>query len=171
MATQHILSVLVQDHPGILAKIAGLFSRRGFNIESLAVGHSEKEGFSRMTIVVGGDDDLVDQVARQLDKLVEVLSTEILPAGSTVQRELILMKIRCTLAEQSDIIQIANIFRANIVDAAREALTLELSGQTAKLNAFIDMLRGYPIETILRTGLIAVERSGKSSQDYELEGP
>lgn len=159
MTAQHILSVLVLDHPGLLAKVAGLFSRRGFNIESLAVGHSEIDGFSRMTIVVNGDDQLVDQVAKQLDKLIDVVDIHILPGGSTVQRELVLAKVICTPDNRTEILQIADIFRASIIDVSTTSLTLEITGQASKLKAFIEMLVPYGIQKIVRTGMVAVERS------------
>jgi acetolactate synthase I/III small subunit len=159
MTNQHVLSVLVLDHPGLLAKVAGLFSRRGFNIESLAVGHSEKDGFSRITIVVNGDDDLVDQVAKQLDKLIDVVDIHILPDGATVQRELLLAKVSCCPDNRAEILQIADIFRASIIDVSPASLTLEITGQASKLKAFIDMLTPYGILRIVRTGMVAVERN------------
>ncbi|NLO36513.1 MAG: acetolactate synthase small subunit [Spirochaetales bacterium] len=155
---QHLLSVLVNNHPGLLSKVSGLFSRRGFNIESLAVGVCEKPGCSRMTIVVNGDERVVDQVMKQLDKLIDVLEIERLPTEEAVQRELILVKVRADIHQRQDVIQIAEIFRARIVDVAALGLTLELTGTDDKLSALISLLEPYGIEQIMRTGLVAVRR-------------
>lgn len=155
---QHTLSVLVNNHPGLLYKVSGLFSRRGFNIESLAVGVCEKPGCSRMTIVVNGDNRVVDQVIKQLDKLIDVIAIEQLPADNSVRRELILVKVRVDLQNRQAVIQIAEIFRARIVDVATSGLTLELTGTQDKLSAFINLLEPFTIEQIMRTGLVAVSR-------------
>lgn len=155
---QHILSVLVNNHPGLLYKVSGLFSRRGFNIESLAVGVCEKPGCSRMTIVVNGDNRVVDQVIKQLDKLIDVIAIEQLPADHAVRRELILVKVQVDLPDRQAVIQIAEIFRARIVDVATTGLTLELTGTQDKLSAFINLLEPFAIEQIMRTGLVAVSR-------------
>lgn len=156
---QHILSVLVNNHPGLLYKVAGLFSRRGFNIESLAVGVCEKPGCSRMTIVVNGDERVVDQVMKQLDKLIDVLEIERLPREHSVQRELILVKVRADIHARQEIIQIAEIFRAKIVDVSNNGLTLELTGTQDKIAAFIDLLKPFSVDQIMRTGQIAVSRT------------
>ena len=156
---KHLLSILVENHPGILAKVAGLFSRRGFNIDSLAVGLSEQPGLSRITIVVNGDDDMVDQVARQLDKLIDVVHIEVLPPSRAVQRELVLVKVTSPAPSRSEIIQISDIFRAKIIDVAPESLTMEITGPTEKVDAFINMLEPFGIVKIARTGAIAVERN------------
>ena len=155
---QHILSVLVNNHPGLLSKVSGLFSRRGFNIESLAVGVCEKPGCSRMTIVVNGDEQVIDQVMKQLDKLIDVLAIERLPQTGSVQRELILVKVQVDLQSRQEVIQIAEIFRARIVDVANNGLTLELTGTEDKLSAFTNLLKPFTIEQIMRTGLVAVSR-------------
>lgn len=156
---KHLLSILVENHPGILAKVAGLFSRRGFNIDSLAVGLSEQPGLSRITIVVNGDDDMVDQVARQLDKLIDVVHIEVLPPSRAVQRELVLVKVTSPAPSRSEIIQISEIFRAKIIDVAPESLTMEITGPSEKVDAFINMLEPFGIVKIARTGAIAVERN------------
>lgn len=155
---QHILSVLVNNQPGLLSKVSGLFSRRGFNIESLAVGVCEKPGCSRMTIVVNGDNRIIDQVMKQLDKLIDVIEIEQLPVHNSVRRELILVKVQVDLQSRQEVIQIAEIFRARIVDVATNGLTLELTGTEDKLSAFINLLEPFTIEQIMRTGLIAVGR-------------
>lgn len=166
IGSKHILSVLVQNHPGILAKVAGLFSRRGFNIDSLAVGVSERPGCSRMTIVVNGDDAIVDQVVRQLDKLIDVIEIHVLPKTAAVQRELVLIKVACTAENRSAIIEIAEIFRAKIVDISHHGLTLEITGSTSKLDALFSVLEPYKLEKVVRTGIIAVERDF-GSQSFE----
>lgn len=156
---QHVLSVLVNNHPGLLSKVSGLFSRRNFNIESLAVGVSEKPGCSRMTITVTGDEATVDQVCKQLDKLIDVIEIEVLPKQESVARELILIKVRATPENRSEIVQIAEIFRARIVDVAQTSLTLEITGQADKTSAFLELMEPFTILQIVRTGLIAIRRS------------
>jgi acetolactate synthase I/III small subunit len=165
--SKHILSALVQNHPGILAKVAGLFSRRGFNIDSLAVGISERPGCSRMTIVVNGDDALVEQMVRQLDKLIDVIEIHVLQLAATVQRELVLIKVGCTLANRSEIIQIAEIFRAKIVDVSLTSLTMEITGPTGKLEALFNVLQPYALEKMVRTGIIALERDQADLEQAE----
>ncbi|MDW7656270.1 MAG: acetolactate synthase small subunit [Bacillota bacterium] len=155
---QHILSVLVNNQPGLLYKVSGMFSRRGFNIESLAVGVCEIPGCSRMTIVVNGDNRIIDQVMKQLNKLIDVIAIEQLPVQKAVRRELILVKVQVELQNRQEVIQIAEIFRARIVDVATSGLTLELTGTEDKLSAFIDLLEPFTVEQIMRTGLIAVGR-------------
>jgi acetolactate synthase-1/3 small subunit len=155
---QHILAVLVNNHPGLLSKVAGLFSRRSFNIESLAVGVCEVPDCSRITIVVNGDESMVDQVIKQLDKLVDVLNIERLPQGKSVQREMILIKVQAESTTRAEVVQIAEIFRAKIVDIANTNLCLELTGQADKIEAFIKLLEPFQILQIVRTGLIAMPR-------------
>ncbi len=159
MNHKHLLSVLVENHPGILAKVAGLFSRRGFNIDSLAVGLSEQPGLSRMTIVVDGDDRMVDQVAKQLDKLIDVVHIDDFLPTQAVQRELILIKVKSTPENRPEIIQIAEIFRAKIIDVSHESLTTEITGTSDKLDAFISLLEPFGIIKIARTGAISLERN------------
>lgn len=159
MNNKYLLSVLVENHPGILAKVAGLFSRRGFNIDSLAVGLSEQPGLSRMTIVVNGDEAMVDQVAKQLNKLIDVVNIEVMQPAKAVLRELVLIKVACQPENRSEIIQIAEIFRAKIIDVAPSSLTLEITGPSDKVDAFINMLVSFGISKIARTGAIAVERN------------
>lgn len=159
MNKKFLLSVLVENHPGILAKVAGLFSRRGFNIDSLAVGRSENPELSRITIAVNGDSHLVEQVANQLDKLIDVVRIDVFQPASAVQRELVLVKVASPVLVRSEIIQISEIFRAKIVDVATESLTLEITGPTEKVDAFLGMLEPYGISKIARTGAVAVERN------------
>jgi acetolactate synthase-1/3 small subunit len=156
---QHILSVLVRNHAGILSKVSGLFSRRGFNIESLAVGVCEIPDCSRMTIVINGDEETVDQVTKQLDKLIDVIAIEQLPRNYDVERELIMVKVGCDSACRAEMLQIAEIFRAKIIDVSHTSLTFELTGQQDKISAFLGMLEPFNIIQTVRTGLIALQRS------------
>lgn len=158
---KHALSVLVENHPGVLSRVAGLFSRRGFNIDSLAVGVTENKDISRMTIIVDGDDYTVEQVSKQLNKLVDIIKIKQLDKADSVSRELALIKVTATAATRAEIIQIVEIFRANIVDVSKTTLTIEISGGTDKVSALEDMLRGFGIKEIVRTGTIAIERGNK----------
>jgi len=157
---KHILSVLVVNHPGVLAKVAGLFSRRGFNIDSLAVGVTNDPNVSRMTILTEGDDSTVEQIARQLGKLVDVIKVTNVSENS-VTRELALIKLRTTSETRGEIIEIINIFRAKVVDISTDFLTVEITGNADKVSALEDMLKGFGIEEMVRTGIIAISR-GKS---------
>ncbi len=156
---KHILSALVQNQPGVLSKISGLFSRRGFNIESLAVGTCEKPDYSRMTIIVNGDEYTVDQVFKQLSKLIEVIEIELLQENEVVPRELMLIKVKVDSQLRSEIMQIAEIFRAKIDDVSSNSLTLEITGQESKIEGFINILKPFDIAKIIQTGVIAVSRS------------
>ncbi len=158
---KYTLSVLVENHPGVLSRVAGLFSRRGFNIDSLAVGVTEDPTISRMTIVVNGDDYVVEQVTKQLNKLIDVIKVKKLDPKEAVERELALIKVNANSQTRSDIIQITEIFRANIVDVSKETLTIEISGDEDKIEALIELLKQYGIREVVRTGLIAIERGNK----------
>ena len=161
-ARSHTLSVLVEDKPGVLARVASLFSRRGFNIESLAVGPTETEGLSRMTIVVNVEDFPLEQETKQLNKLVNVIKiVEQDPAGS-VARELTLVKVRADATNRGQIVEIASLFRAHIVDVSPESLTLEATGTPDKLDALLRMLDGYGIREIVQSGMVALGRGPKS---------
>ena len=156
--TKHTLVALVEDKPGVLNRMASLFRRRGFNIESIAVGHSELPHLSRMTIVVGGATAMVEQVRKQLDKVVDVVKVIELSGDDTVARELALIKVRTTSATRSEIMQIVDIFRANIVDVAPESVTVEVTGDEEKVSSLLNLLRGFGIKVIARTGRIAMAR-------------
>jgi len=166
---KYTLSVLVENHPGVLSRVAGLFSRRGFNIDSLAVGVTEDPTVSRMTIVVNGDDYIVEQVTKQLNKLIDVIKVKKLNSKEAVERELALIKVNANSQTRSDIIQITEIFRANIVDVSKETLTIEISGDEDKIEALIELLKQYGIREVVRTGLIAIERGNKVISKSKVE--
>ncbi|MCX7765871.1 MAG: acetolactate synthase small subunit [Candidatus Sumerlaeia bacterium] len=155
---QHIISVLVENKFGVLAHIAGLFSSRGFNIDSLTVGETQDPTVSRMTIVVTGDDRTLEQVEKQLNKLIDVIKVQDLTQEKHVERELILIKINCTPQTRAEIIQIANIFNARIVDFTRRSIVVELVGSQDKIAAFIDLVKVFGIRELTRTGRIAIQR-------------
>ncbi|MEZ0536961.1 acetolactate synthase small subunit [Caldicellulosiruptoraceae bacterium PP1] len=158
---KYTLSVLVENHPGVLSRVAGLFSRRGFNIDSLAVGVTDDPNISRMTIVVNGDDYIVEQVTKQLNKLIDVIKIKKLNPKEAVERELALIKVSANSQTRSEIIQITEIFRANIVDVSKETLTIEISGDEDKISAFMELVRQYGIKEVVQTGIIAIERGNK----------
>jgi len=158
--TKHTLVALVEDKPGVLARVASLFRRRGFNIQSLAVGTSEQPGLSRMTVIVGGDSAEVEQVRKQLDKLINVVRVFDITVEDMVARELALIKVKATASTRSEIIQIVDIFRANIVDVASDSLTVEVTGDEDKLDSLLELLRSFGIKEISRTGRIALTRGG-----------
>jgi len=158
---KHTLSVLVENRSGVLSRVAGLFSRRGFNIDSLAVGVTENPEVSRMTIVVDGDEYTVEQVNKQLNKLIDVIKIRALESSDSVSRELALIKVNATTATRSEIIQVVEIFRAKIVDVSKNTLTVEISGGSDKVAALEDMLKQFGIKEIVRTGTIAIERGNK----------
>ena len=161
---RHTLSVLVQNKPGVLARTAGLFSRRGYNIESLTVGVTEKEDVSRMTIVVTGDDTVVEQVTKQLNKLIEVIKVSDLTKESYVNRELVLIKVTADGSNRGEIMQLVDVFRARIVDVAAKSLIIEVTGDAEKITALIDTLKQFGIKEIVRTGTLALGRGSKVIQ-------
>lgn len=156
---KHTLSVLVEDEAGVLSRISGLFARRGFNIESLAVGPAEKPGISRITMVVPGDNRTIEQLTKQLYKLLNILKVQDITNMPCVERELILIKIRANQENRSSILEIANIFRAKVVDMAHEYLILEVTGDPGKMVAIEQMLSRYGIVEIARTGRISLVRA------------
>jgi acetolactate synthase I/III small subunit len=155
----HIISVLVDNHFGVLARISGLFSARGYNIESLCVGVTEDPTISRMTVVVEGDDKVLQQIVNQLNKLVEVIEVLDLTREDHVERELVLVKIKTTAKKRTELLEIANIFRAKTVDVSAKAIIIEATGSEGKIRAFIDMIRPFGITELARTGQIALSRS------------
>jgi len=161
----HTVSVLVEDRPGVLARIAGLFSRRGFNIDSLAVGPTEDPGRSRMTIVVDCAEMPLEQVTKQLNKLVHVLKIVELEPARAVERELVLVKVKADPAVRYQIVELAEMFRAKIVDVAPEALTIEATGSPDKVAAMLELLDPYGIRELVRTGRVALARGAKGIAD------
>ncbi|MEL6579403.1 MAG: acetolactate synthase small subunit [Cyanobacteria bacterium J06621_12] len=164
--SKQTISVLVEDEAGVLTRIAGLFARRGFNIESLAVGPAEQSGVSRITMVVPGDEKVVEQLIKQLYKLISVLKVQDISQQPCVERELMLIKINATASNRAEVIQVAQIFRARVVDLAEEALTLEVVGDPGKIVAIIQMLTKFGIREIARTGKIALVRESGVNTEY-----
>ncbi|RZN42961.1 MAG: acetolactate synthase small subunit [Methanosarcinales archaeon] len=159
---RHTLAVLVDNKPGVLARVSGLFSRRGFNIESLAVGVTENPEISRMTIVVRGDDRVLAQVTSQLGKLIDVISICDLPSSESVDRELVLIKVSADAITRSEIMQIVDIFRVKIIDVGTETLIIEVTGNQGKLRAIREMLERFGITELVRTGMVAMNRNTKT---------
>jgi len=158
---KHTISVLVENHFGVLARVSGLFSARGYNIISLCVGETMDPSISRMTVVVRGDDGVLFQMIQQLNKLVDVIEVTDLTSSSFVERELVLIKVGAGKDRRGEVVEIAAIFRASIVDVGAESLTVEVTGAEGKVNACIDMLRPYNITELVRTGAIAISRAPK----------
>ncbi|MEW6307509.1 MAG: acetolactate synthase small subunit [Bacillota bacterium] len=157
---RHTLAVLVANQPGVLARVAGLFSRRGFNIDSLAVGPTQDPSVSRMTIAVEGDERLVEQVSKQLNKLVDVIKVSDLSPEDSVSRELALIKVQVAAASQPAVLQIVEMFRAKVVDVGSHSLIIEATGAGAKMEAILEMLRRFGLVEVVRTGTIAMQRGG-----------
>lgn len=168
-ATKHTIVALVEDKPGVLNRIASLFRRRGFNIESIAVGHSEVPNLSRMTIVVDGTTTSIEQVRKQLDKVVDVVRVSDITDVDIVARELALIKVKASATTRSEIIQIVDIFRANIVDVSADSVTVEVTGDEDKINSLCNLLRGFGIRELSRTGRIALTRGGSNPLQVEKE--
>jgi acetolactate synthase I/III small subunit len=160
--SRHVLSLLVEDKPGLLTRVAGLFARRGFNIESLAVGHSEIEGLSRITVVVDVDELPLEQVTKQLNKLINVIKIVELDQEASVQREHLLIKVKVENSTRSQVLEAVTLFRARVVDVAPDALVIEVTGDSGKVQALLRMLEPYGIKEIAQSGLLAIGRGGKS---------
>ena len=172
--TKHTLVALVEDRPGVLNRVSSLFRRRSFNIESIAVGHSEQAGLSRMTIVVDGATTAVEQVRKQLDKLIEVVKVVDISDEPLVARELALIKVRATSTTRSEIIQIVDIYRANIVDVSANSLIIEVTGDEDKIDSLYNLLKRFGVKELARTGRIALPRGAsalKTETEIEPKGP
>jgi acetolactate synthase I/III small subunit len=165
---KHTLSVLVENKPGVLARIAGLFSRRGYNIDSLAVGPTEHPEISRMTVVVDLEDSPLEQVTKQLNKLIEVLKVVELDAVASVQRELLLVKVRADLANRSHVLETVQLFRAKVVDVSPDAVVIEATGNSEKLDALLRVLEPFGIKELVQSGMVAVGRGQRSITDRAL---
>lgn len=166
--SKHTLSVLVENKPGILARVAGLFARRGFNIHSLAVGPTEHPDVSRMTVVVDVDELPLEQVTKQLNKLISVIKIVELEQPASVQRELLLVKVRADLQTRSHVLETVQLFRAKVVDVAPDAVTVEATGNPDKLEAFLKVLEPFGIRELVQSGLVAVGRGNRSITDRAL---
>jgi acetolactate synthase-1/3 small subunit len=160
--TSHVLSLLVEDKPGLLTRVAGLFARRGFNIESLAVGHSEIPGLSRITILVDVDDVPLEQVTKQLNKLINVLKIVELDVSQSVHREHLLIKVKVDNTTRSQVLEAVNLFRARVVDVSTDAVVIEVTGDTGKTQALLRVLEPFGIREIAQSGLLAIGRGSKS---------
>jgi acetolactate synthase I/III small subunit len=163
---KHTLSVLVEDEAGVLTRIAGLFARRGFNIESLAVGPAEQDGISRITMVVFGDDLAIEQVTKQLYKLINVIKVQDITEVPCIERELMLLKVNANSGTRSEIIELAQIFRARVVDLGEDALTLEVVGDPGKMVAIVQTLSRFGLREIARTGKISLVRESGVNTEY-----
>jgi acetolactate synthase I/III small subunit len=160
--TTHVLSLLVEDKPGLLTRVAGLFARRGFNIHSLAVGTSEVEGLSRITVVVDVEELPLEQVTKQLNKLINVIKIVELDPAQSVQREHLLIKVRVDNSTRSQVLEAVNLFRARVVDVATDALVIEVTGDSGKTQALLKVLEPYGIKEMAQSGLLAIGRGSKS---------
>ena len=156
---RHVLSATVQNVPGVLAHVAGMFASRGYNIDSLAVGETEDPRLSRMTFVVVGDDSVLEQVRKQLEKIVTVVRVDDVSSYDHVERDLMLIKVRMQAGQRAEIRELSEIFRGRVVDVAPEEITIEIAGQERKIEAFIDLMRPFGIVELVRTGRIAIVRS------------
>ena len=155
---RHIISALVYNKPGVLARISTLFAARGYNIDSLAVGETDNQHVSRMTIVVRGDEKILEQVEKQLNKLIDVIKVYEFSKVDHVERDLVLIKVNATNKNRAEIIEIAEIFRAKIVDVSHQTIVFEITGDENKISAFINLLKSYGIKELVRTGVIAIAR-------------
>ncbi|MFM8212578.1 MAG: acetolactate synthase small subunit [Actinomycetes bacterium] len=166
--SRHTLSVLVEDQPGVLARTASLFARRGFNIESLAVGPTEANGVSRMTIVVNVAESPLEQVTKQLNKLVNVLKIVELDNTAAVQRELLLVKVKADAQNRSSILETVSLFRAKVVDVSSDAITIEATGNHDKIQALLKVLEEYGVKELVQSGMVAIGRGAKSASERTL---
>lgn len=164
---RHVLSALVQNQPGVLAHISGMLASRGFNIDSLAVGETEHHDMSRMTFVINATDNVVDQVRKQLDKIVTVIRVDDISAENFVERDLMLIKVTCSGAKRAEIFQLVESFRGRVVDIQHENVMIEVSGTEGKIEAFVDLMRPYGIIELARTGRIALVRGVPKPRDDE----
>ena len=163
---RHILSVLVKNSSGVLTRVSGLFARRGFNIDSLTVGRTENPDISRMTIVLMGNIDVLEQVTKQLNKLEDVLRVLELESEDSVYRELVLIKVNATAEKRAAINEVVKIFRSKIIDVSKDTVTIELTGDDSKISALVELMEEYGIKELVRTGLCGLERGSNDITDY-----
>jgi acetolactate synthase-1/3 small subunit len=161
---KHVISALVQNKPGVLAHIAGMFAARGFNIDSLVVGRTEDPDLSRMTIVAAGDDKVVEQIRKQLGKVIDVVKIRDFAEVDYVERDLMLVRVHAPPEKRPEIVQVVNLFRGRVVDVARNSMLVELSGTEEKVEAFLDLVRPYGIRELARTGVIAMPRGAQAQR-------
>ena len=161
---RHVITALVTNEPGVLANVANMFSARGFNIDSLVVGRTEEPDMSRMTVVVDGDDRTIDQVREQLAKLVPVARVRDLTGSAYVERDLALIKLDAPPQKRNEMVELVNMFRAKVVDVGPDTMTVEISGREEKVEAFVELVRGYGVQHLARTGVIAVSRGLQSER-------
>lgn len=166
---QHTISVLAEDHPGVLARLAGLVSRRGYNVSSLSVGHTDQPGFSRFTLVVGAEEEAVQRIVRQLEKLVETVDVRHLETGSLVERQLLLVKVCAPLEQRATVLQTAGLFQCRVVDMGRDAVVFELTGDRRKGSDFLDAMRPFGVLEAATSGAVALERIGFGQDEERVE--
>ncbi len=165
---KHTISVLVENQFGVLARVAGLFSARGFNIDSLAVGETEDPSVSRMTIMTHGDDRVIEQIRKQLDKLIDVIKVQDLTEEERIERDLVLVKVNADTGVRADLMQIVNTFRGKIVDVTPKSFTVEVTGNESKVDAMLELLRPFGLKEVVRTGTIAISRKTELQTDDKL---
>lgn len=166
---KHTISVLVENHFGVLAHVAGLFSARGFNIDSLAVGETDDPTVSRMTIVAHGDDRVIEQITKQLNKLIDVIKVQDLTKEEGISRALVLIKVSANASNRAEVLQIVNTFRAKVLDVSPRNLTIEVTGTEEKIDAMLELLRPFGIREVVRTGTIAIARKSELNLKKEKE--
>jgi acetolactate synthase I/III small subunit len=169
METRHVISVLVENKPGVLARVAGMFSGRGYNIHSLAVAPTQDTEYSRMTIVSHGSDQIVEQIIKQLRKLINVHKVQDLTSGDHVDREMVLIRMKATAAKRAEVLRITDIFRGKVVDVTHDTITLEVTGSQSKIEAILELLTPLGVLDLIRTGTIAIPRAKKTSKSLETE--
>ena len=160
---RQVLACIVENHPGVLSHMSGLFASRGYNIDSLTVGVTENPRYSRITIVCNGDEQILEQIRKQLSKIIDVIRVINLSATESVERELALVKVNAPGAKRAEIMEITEVFRGKVVDIGHRELTIEISGKEEKVNAFLDLMRTYGIKEVARTGVVAIARSQRYS--------
>lgn len=163
---KHIFSILVANKPGVMTRVSSMFTRRGFNIDTLTVGETESPEFSRMTVSMIGDDYSKDQVVKQLSKLHDVKQVQVMERDETVTRELLLIKVKNDSSTRQDVLAAVDVFRSKIVDYSPDALCIEITGETTKINAFIELVKPFGIMEICRTGIVALERGGHCLRNF-----
>ncbi|MBQ8688384.1 MAG: acetolactate synthase small subunit [Ruminococcus sp.] len=162
---QFVISILVANRSGVLTRVSSMFTRRGFNIDTLTVGETESPEFSRITVTHCGDKAVCDQIVKQLEKMYDVKKVQVMQRDTTAARELLLIKVKHNPAQRQDIMSVTDVFRAKIIDFSQEALVIEIQGASSKINAFIELLKPYGILEMCRTGLVALERGGNCLKD------